>query len=497
MVAKSGLPDAGRFVARLWWVVSLLLVLLSLVVGQSILTSLRQHEEQAIVETYSVAHVLESDLTGLFDKLKLALHAVASARERDLAAPRSGGGASRDYIAVLGNLLPDAAWFVVSDAGGRIVVDREFPEAPSPGIESRPYFARLRETCFSGMAISPPLREGKHGPWMIEVARRIEHSDGRFAGAAVAALSIDRLVAMLAAADTGGNGSVTLYGENLAILARHPAMADPASGSGAASDELRELAGKGEISGTFRAISRVDGVDRTYSYRRLGGYPLHITVGRSASEHLGHWRRDMGIVAILAGVLFLVTIAATAMIHRAWRRQRRVARLLEMQAHTDALTGLANRRHFFEMAEAELLRTRRYDAPLSLLMIDIDHFKEMNDTHGHRAGDRVLQNLARTCLEVLRNVDVAGRVGGEEFAVLLPETELAGAMEVAERLREAVEKSAVDREEGRALRITVSVGVAILEAHSNLDTLLSQADTALYDAKHQGRNRVCAFTRKS
>ena len=121
-----------------------------------------------------------------------------------------------------------------------------------------------------------------------------------------------------------------------------------------------------------------------------------------------------------------------------------------MQAHTDALTGLANRRRFIEIAEAELVRSRRYDAPLSLLMLDIDHFKEVNDAHGHRAGDRVLQQLARTCLEVLRNVDVVGRVGGEEFAILLPETALPGAVDVAERLREAVAMAKVAARGGRA-----------------------------------------------
>jgi len=180
------------------------------------------------------------------------------------------------------------------------------------------------------------------------------------------------------------------------------------------------------------------------------------------------------------------------MVDHAWRRQRKLTHVLELQAHTDALTGLTNRRRFIEIAEAELVRSRRYDAPLSLLMLDIDHIKEVNDAHGHRAGDRVLQQLARTCLDVLRNVDVVGRVGGEEFAILLPETALPGAVDVAERLREAVEGARVTREEGVPLRITVSIGVAALAGLDNLDTLMSQADSALYDAKHRGRNRVRA-----
>jgi diguanylate cyclase (GGDEF)-like protein len=286
---------------------------------------------------------------------------------------------------------------------------------------------------------------------------------------------------------------VTLRGAELAIIARFP----PPPGRAAIETvprTLRELVDQGEISGTFHERSSVDGVERTYSYRRVAGYPMHITVGRSTEEYLGHWRRDMGVVALLAAVLFTVTIGATVMVDRAWRRQRRVAALLERQAHTDELTGLANRLRFFEMAEAELARARRYDAALSVLMLDIDHFKEVNDVHGHRAGDRVLQQLARTCLEVLRNVDVVGRVGGEEFAILLPETALEGAVEVAERLREAVACAEVTRAEGVPLRITVSIGVAVLAGAANLDTLMSRSDAALYDAKHQGRNRVCVYS---
>ncbi|MGE0357777.1 MAG: diguanylate cyclase [Burkholderiales bacterium] len=476
------------FVTRLWWTVGLLLAFFSFFVGHSIYTSWRQHEEQAVVETYSVARVLESDLAGLFDKVKLALHTVATERERELSRERNGDDRLRAYAANIDSLLPDVEGFLVSDEHGRIVVSRAFLAEPVGSVADAPYFAKLRDLHVSGVVVSAPHHAHFGSQEEIDVVRRVEHPDGRFAGVVVAPVLVERLVRMLAAADAGSLGAVSLRGENLELIARYP----PREGS-PAPDELRSLVEAGEISGTFRSVSRTDGVERMYSYRRVANYPLHITVGRATSEYLGHFRRDMGMVALLATGLLAVAILATAMVDRAWRRQARVAKLLEMQAHTDSLTGLANRRRFFEMAEAELARARRYDAPLSMLMLDIDHFKEVNDTHGHRAGDRVLQSLARTCLGVLRNVDVVGRVGGEEFAILLPETGLEGARDVAERLREAVERSAVARDEGVPLRITVSVGVAVLSEGVNLDTLLSQSDAALYDAKHRGRNRVCAF----
>ncbi|HEX8990029.1 MAG TPA: GGDEF domain-containing protein [Rhodocyclaceae bacterium] len=167
---------------------------------------------------------------------------------------------------------------------------------------------------------------------------------------------------------------------------------------------------------------------------------------------------------------------------------------LEKLAQTDFLTGLANRRHFLALAEQELARSQRYGAPLSVFMVDIDHFKNVNDSHGHQVGDTVLQGLAGICRQALRDIDVVGRLGGEEFGVLLPHTGHGDALEAAERLRRALAEAAIPLEHGLPLRITISIGVASLEAPgTNIDTLLSHADEALYRAKNAGRNRVWGY----
>ena len=164
---------------------------------------------------------------------------------------------------------------------------------------------------------------------------------------------------------------------------------------------------------------------------------------------------------------------------------------LERQARTDYLTGLDNRRCFIEKAEVELARAERYGGEMSLLMLDVDRFKDVNDSYGHKVGDRVLQSLSATCRAVLREVDVIGRLGGEEFGILLPETPGRQALEVAERLREAVAATAVNLADGRAVNYTVSIGVTTLDRqHADLDTLFGQADHVLYAAKDAGRNRV-------
>ncbi len=167
-------------------------------------------------------------------------------------------------------------------------------------------------------------------------------------------------------------------------------------------------------------------------------------------------------------------------------------RELEYLARFDPLTGVANRRYFVEMVEAEMARSSRYVKPLSILMMDIDQFKEVNDVHGHQAGDNVLQALCETCKIVLRTVDIIGRWGGDEFAILLPETPTAIAVQVAERLRGTIECTVVALEMHSPLHFSVSIGCASRNAKDgNLDTILNLADQALCDAKRIGRNRVC------
>jgi diguanylate cyclase (GGDEF)-like protein/PAS domain S-box-containing protein len=167
---------------------------------------------------------------------------------------------------------------------------------------------------------------------------------------------------------------------------------------------------------------------------------------------------------------------------------------LEAQANRDFLTDVANRRHFFALANQELARATRYQSPMSMLMLDIDYFKAVNDTHGHAVGDQVLKMVAQVCKAALREVDVLGRIGGEEFAVLLPQTAGGMALDVAERIRIAVGQAKVEGgANGAFVSVAVSVGVSTRQTDEDtVDSLLQAADTALYKAKNSGRNRVCS-----
>jgi len=181
---------------------------------------------------------------------------------------------------------------------------------------------------------------------------------------------------------------------------------------------------------------------------------------------------------------------AYCMIVRDITDKREASETHRLATTCDHLTGIANRRAFFEAAAIELDRWQRWPRKLSLVLFDADHFKRVNDTHGHPAGDAVLSHLATLLTATFRQVDVVARVGGEEFAVLLPSTDAEGAAAVAERLRQAVESQPVEVD-GVPIRCTISGGVATMDADlGDLDALMKRADQALYAAKAAGRNRI-------
>jgi diguanylate cyclase (GGDEF)-like protein len=164
-------------------------------------------------------------------------------------------------------------------------------------------------------------------------------------------------------------------------------------------------------------------------------------------------------------------------------------RLQDMASH-DPLTQVFNARAYYNACDQHLAQSQRSQQPFSVLFIDLDHFKAINDTHGHAAGDEVLRVVARTLREQLRRSDLLGRIGGEEFSVLLPDTALAGALQVAENLRQAIAQCQ-PQVDGQGLRITASIGVASRSpGEHTMQALQQSADQAMYEAKKAGRNRV-------
>ena len=203
------------------------------------------------------------------------------------------------------------------------------------------------------------------------------------------------------------------------------------------------------------------------------------------------------ITNVVAGCVVLGLLLFHWLPHavRDWKRSEQRANDLQTLAAIDPLTGLYNRRQFETMARAELARSQRYLRPCAFLMIDIDHFKRVNDSFGHETGDWALKMVATTLATAKRDADVVARFGGEEFVVMLPETTMEAAALVAERFRLMVSANAITVGEAR-LNLTISAGIGEATASSpSIEAILRDADRVLYEAKHTGRNRVCVAKR--
>ena len=194
----------------------------------------------------------------------------------------------------------------------------------------------------------------------------------------------------------------------------------------------------------------------------------------------------MDAMVINRGMTIVVILGIAFLLNRVTHSEKLLVRI----ATTDPLTGIFNRRHFTAMLVREHNRAERYKTTFSLLMLDIDHFKRVNDTYGHPIGDEAIKAMAGAASKHLRPTDLIGRFGGEEFVVLLPHTEEGGAVVAAERIRESVAKVVVAAGD-KAVRITVSIGTATYRRRVSAEALLNCADQALYAAKTGGRNQVC------
>ncbi len=234
------------------------------------------------------------------------------------------------------------------------------------------------------------------------------------------------------------------------------------------------------------------------TYAELGMMPANFPLDGFLYEREPAPQDYSRVTLISASALLVVSLAVWISIYfsrlnRALRQEiverRRLQDDLERLANTDGLTGLPNRRFFMAQLMVELGRRKRYNHPLSVLMLDLDHFKQINDRYGHAVGDEVLKSFADTLSSCLRTQDMAGRLGGEEFAVFLPETGRQEAHPVAERIRGRTEQIRIPVGDSEAV-VTVSIGLAQVEDGDDLQALLQRVDHALYAAKQGGRNRV-------
>ncbi len=375
--------------------------------------------------------------------------------------------------------------------------------APPTNYADRAHFKVHGRTASDALYIGAPVFGRISGTWQIPMTRRIDKPDGSFGGIVVLSVDPAYFTGFYQKADLGRDGLVSLVGLDGINRARRvgPTLS---FGDDLSDSSLFKALAK-SANGSFNNAALRDGVSRYVSYRTLADYPLVVAVGTSEREVLSgfvvnrdrDWRTAalVSIVITIFAAMLIVAIArqkraATALADDITERKRLEAELREL-ATTDMLTGLPNRRHFLERLAAEHARLKRFDDQhAAVLMLDLDFFKRVNDTYGHAAGDAVLRHFADLIRHEIREVDTGSRVGGEEFAIIIPGAPRAAALDFAERLRARVETTPAVYG-GEPIRVTVSIGIAAMDAgEEDPSAALVRADAALYRAKERGRNRV-------
>jgi len=359
---------------------------------------------------------------------------------------------------------------------------------PLADVSDRPYFKAHAEAGPRQLYIGEPVKSRVTGKLGIPISWRLE---APVSGISVvfANIDLDKLLALHEDMRLKPDGSILLLRTDGVILSRAPSIPELIGRNISGTPGFREQMGVRQRGTFVSQTPAADGVIRLISYERLNDYPIVVLVNRSVAAVLEQYESRRRIVL---GVAVLLTCMALAL---AWvTRRSQVAllkareALLRLEA-TDSLTGVMSRRAFLERGGAEFSRARRYGRPLSVLALDIDHFKRVNDGHGHAAGDEVLAGCAAAWGRTLRGQDLLGRIGGEEFCAVLPETPAAAALVAAEKLRRAALGLSFAKAEG--LTVTVSVGVAEIALQDrDLAAMMERADRALYLAKERGRNRV-------
>jgi diguanylate cyclase (GGDEF)-like protein len=442
-------------------------------------------EQTEIVTSNTARSIAEQAET----TLKTADTIVASLVERVEAEGAGPEARVRLYhlMTSLAAALPAIHEMGIVDSHGNAIVKSLVANPAGLNYGEREYFRFHASHSDRGPSIGERIKSKIDGTTNITVTRRIDNPDGSFGGLVVASVSMMYFQHLFDQIQAKSGGVIALFGADGGILARSPPMPKADADVAYADTDLWGKIRSGTTIGSVAYLSAIDGTSRHGSYQHLTQYPLVALVAQSDWDLQRTWRAELRSHAIILACVMVVLVVLG-------RRAVKATHMLAAQALQDGLTGLANRRSFDETIERELRRAARTDQPLSIIMIDIDHFKAYNDCYGHPAGDECLRLVARAIQGCLRRADdFAARYGGEEIAVLLPGYNVQHTFALAETMRLAVRALALQQASHLGGVVTFSAGVATCRPRPAADgsrSLVGEADAALYAAKAAGRDAV-------
>ncbi len=383
---------------------------------------------------------------------------------------------------------------------GMLVYSSLAPALGAVDLSGRDHFRVHRDNpSIDKLFISKPVFGRVSGVWSIQFTRPIIEGDS-FSGVVVVSIPMYFFSDFYKKINVGAHGLIALVGMDRAPRA----VASKDSGTINVDElllsESAPYFGKEALpEGLYRGVSAFDGSESLTAYRRLEDAGLVVLVQLSPEDYLMSSGKRYRVLIFFASAVTILLLSFALLIYSTVWQHLKDAKALK-QAHktlrelvnVDILTGALSRSHFLEVLEKEFRDSESCGTKLSLILIDIDYFKQVNDTYGHPIGDIVLKQVVAVCCAELRAHDSFGRLGGEEFGVILPCTDGASAVGVAEKLRLAIECAKISTSKG-LVRVTVSMGVAFaLPSGDTPSKLVVRADDALYCAKQAGRNRVCS-----
>lgn len=492
--ATSGTTPSSLQSERILVLASSLVVIAILSIVTFLL--IREHaiaRQAATRAATNIVQLIDADVLRNVELYDLSLQGLVAAAKRD---DLSDVSPTVRHLALFDRAIaaPYKGEILLLDRRGDVIADSASVEPRQGNFSDRATFRTHARDPDPGMVISHPFRTDARQDWRISFSRRLSDDQGEFIGVADAAMRLSYFSQLFKSLNIGPGGSVNLISSDGILIAQEPPQAEDLIGKDFSKrPNFQRIVREGN--GSFTSISSVDQAPRLYTFSRVGDLPLIVVVALSSDEVFASWQRTALIVSGATGALCIGLLWLTWMLRRELRRRHNAERELAQLAAVDPLTGLSNRRTLDQTLHQEWLRAQRSGQPLSILMIDADHFKAFNDRHGHQRGDEALRTLAQVIgRHVRRPADLAARYGGEEFALVLPETTTAGAFTMAQNIREAMEQ--LPPVLGDDASMTVSIGIATwaLGPYGEPEQLLYAADNALYQAKASGRNRVvCAM----
>jgi diguanylate cyclase (GGDEF)-like protein len=447
----------------------------------SVMLDMRRGEEELARQTLeNLAAGIDADISRNIELYDLSLRAVAS----NLVMPEVKGVTREIQHLILFDHAATAKHFGVIqafDAQGNLTHDAASLDPAPENRSDEDYFQVHRANPDIGLYMSRPML--RRSAYSVVLSRRINDSDGGFMGVVVGSIRFSYFHELFGRLTLNPGDTITVLRRDRTIIMRTPFDIEVIGTNMAQRPNWR--AENLKEGGSYAGVGPVDPTPRLYV--RSGSTNLFfVVVGKPLSTILNLWHREVIRIGAIMLVLILFVVGTTLFLAREIGRRAEAEDKLEELATTDALTGLKNRRKFDIEIDAEWRRAARNQTPVAVLMIDADHFKAYNDTHGHQAGDQVLVGIAICISDSVRRAgDCPTRYGGEEFAVLLPGLSVVEAFTVAETIRLKVEQWSEDPV------TTVSIGVASVTPTAAVDWtyLIEAADKALYGAKANGRNQ--------